>query len=93
MGSLPQKEVILVNRVIAELSEISVEVVSLTFDRTRTILAKPKFLGASIDPENLSSEIRHEGTGKDLHVLLDACHMLKLFRNTLASKGCIVDAD
>ena len=30
---------------------------------------------------------------KKIHVLLDACHMLRLLRNTFAEKGLLVDKD
>ena len=50
-------------------------------------------LGALFDPSNLQPYIKHPVSGKPIHIFLDICHMLKLIRNTLASKGCLYDSD
>lgn len=48
-------------------------------------------LGASFQLNNMSSKFCHPVTGKNIHIFLDACHMLKLLKNTLASKGSFFD--
>lgn len=48
-------------------------------------------LGANINTQNLKNTFPHPATKEDICVIFDVCHMLKLVRNTLASKGSIFD--
>lgn len=46
-----------------------------------------RVLGCNLNgPKNLKTTFKHPTTGHDVVLLLDACHMLKLVRNSFASK-------
>ncbi|CAF2140627.1 unnamed protein product, partial [Rotaria magnacalcarata] len=81
----------LVNESLILLHENGVEVVSLTFDGTSTNIAMANVLGANMNFCSLITKFKHPVSKSDVHILLDACHMLKLIRNCLASKGSFVD--
>lgn len=76
------------------LSEIGAEVVSLTFDGTRSNIKTAELLGAQVwNINKLNCSFKHPSTGKPVSVLLDICHMLKLVRNILGNKGVIYDSN
>ncbi|KAL6445162.1 hypothetical protein ACFW04_002207 [Cataglyphis niger] len=52
-----------------------------------------KKLGASLDIDNLKPFFTHPSTGKNVYIILDPCHMLKLIRNCLAFKDIFMDRD
>ena len=82
----------LVRSCIEKLTDVGVKVVSLTCDGPSCHFTMLKELGASTDLSNLDPSFPNPGNPAErVFVLLDACHMLKLVRNTLASCGIIVD--
>ncbi|KAL6420892.1 hypothetical protein ACFW04_012119 [Cataglyphis niger] len=48
---------------------------------------------ASFDIDNLKPFFTHPSTGKNIYIILDPCHILKLIRNCLAFKGILMDKD
>lgn len=53
-------------------------------------------LGADLfpDPEQFSSSfVNPANCSKNVHIILDACHMIKLIRNSLASVSHLVDIE
>lgn len=64
-------------------------VVSLTFDGNNTNVTIAQYLGANLDPlsENFKPWFTHPVKEHSVYILLDACHMLKLCRNTFACKA------
>lgn len=82
----------LVGKVLEHIHESGILVTSFTFDGAITNLNMARVLGANFeDPNNLRTHFPHPVTGKNVHIFLDPCHMLKLWRNCLASQGTLQD--
>ena len=76
----------LVNECLRRLHAIGVQVTSITCDGPACNLYMFSELGASTKPDNLKCWFPHPSdTNIKIYVLLDACHMLKLMRNTLST--------
>lgn len=76
------------------LNSSGAEIVSLTFDGNASNIAMVKELGASMDFENLKpSFINPADNSKNIKVLLDICHMVKLIRNVFASKQLMYNSN
>ncbi|GBM48387.1 DNA transposase THAP9, partial [Araneus ventricosus] len=91
-GLTAQERANIIQECFKNVHETGIEVVSLTFDGTSTNLSTAQYLGASINASNLVTSFKHPISGNDVHIILDPCHMIKLVRNTLASKGSIFDS-
>ncbi len=84
----------LVKVCIKKLSDVGVDVVSLTCDGPSCHFTMLQQLGACLDIGQLQCYFTHPlDKNKKIYVLLDVCHMLKLVRNTLDSFGTLVDKD
>ena len=84
----------LVKVCIKKLSDVGVNVVSLTCNGTSCHFTMLQELGACLNIENLQCYFVHPlDKNKNIYVLLDVCHMLKLVRNTLGSYGILIDKD
>ena len=85
----------LVNVAIKKLSDVGVEVASLTCDGPSCHFSMVSTLGADLkNPSNLKTHFQHPlDSSKRVHIIFDICHMLKLVRNTLGAGGIIVDKD
>lgn len=70
---------------------MDVEVISLTLDSTSEHFATVKLLGANFDPYNLKPYFLHPINLKNIYVIFDACHMLKLIRNTFGDEKLFID--
>ncbi|GBO03047.1 DNA transposase THAP9 [Araneus ventricosus] len=81
----------LINEALRYIHDTGVDVVSLTFDGTSSNIAAANELGANIAVNNLVNFFPHPVTRNPIYVIFDACHMLKLVRNCLASKGSLHD--
>ncbi|KAL6442304.1 hypothetical protein ACFW04_002513 [Cataglyphis niger] len=66
---------------------------SLSADDAACNLSTFKKLGASLDIDNLKSFFTHPSTGKNVYIILDPYHILKLIRNCLAFKDILMDKD
>lgn len=72
--------------------EANVVVVGLTFDGVASNLHMAKVLGCNFsNPNNITSVFRN--AGHIVHVLPDACHNLKLIRNSFQFFGTLTDID
>ncbi|GBM17658.1 DNA transposase THAP9, partial [Araneus ventricosus] len=71
--------------------DTGVEVTALTFYGTSVNISTANNLGAKIQEKDMKPYFPHPITSEKVFVILDVCHMLKLVRNTLASKGSIVN--
>ena len=84
----------LVKVCIKKLSDVGVDVVSLTCDGPSCHFTMLKQLGACLNIENLRCYFVHPlDKNKKIYVLLDICHMLKLVRNTLGAYNILFDKD
>jgi hypothetical protein len=71
-----------------------VKVVSFTCDGPTSHQAILKLLGAQLLPESLQAYFQHpcDPTAK-IYIFLDACHMIKLVRNTMSDWKFLKDKD
>lgn len=73
------------------LSETGLKIIAMTFDGDPTNMSVCKRLGAKYDDDEpfIFDPIE---TKRKIYIFLDAAHMLKLARNTLANKGVLYDS-
>ena len=85
----------LINIALVKASDACLKLWCVTSDGTMTNISTFKKLGCSFGNtyDSMSPKFQHPITGKDVFVVLDACHMLKLARNTLAFLGTICSSD
>ena len=77
-----------------KLHDIGANVRSLTCDGPSCHFTMIKELGGSIKHDDLRPYFRHPADPEvTVHVFLDACHMLKLFRNCLGECKTLLDQD
>ena len=77
-----------------KLSDVGIKIKSLTCDGPSSHFSMLKSLGAVLDPSNLRPSFPHPSdTDVRVSVILDACHMLKLVRNTFADLKVLRTAD
>lgn len=78
----------LVRKCLEFLHESGVVVTSFKFDGAAANLTMAEELGANFsNPTSLQTSFKHPVTQEDIFILLDACHMVKLVRNCLASQA------
>lgn len=73
--------------------DCGVKIVSFTFDGTSTNLLVGSILGAKLEYPDIQPWFLHPLSNERIHILLDACHMVKLVRNTLGDWKRLQDAD
>ena len=78
---------------IKKLSDVGIDVVSLTCDGPSCHFTMLQQLGACLNIETLQCYFPHSADKNKIYILLDVCHMLKLLRNTLGSYGILIDSD
>ncbi|CAL1295611.1 unnamed protein product [Larinioides sclopetarius] len=83
----------LIRKSLEMIHETGIDVISLTFDGTSVNLSTAHCLGCTFDSQSLKTSFKHPISDKDICVLLDPSHMMKLIRNTLASKGSLFDGN
>ena len=84
----------LVKMCLLKLNDIGVKSVSLTCDGPHTNQAMLKILGANLSNKDMRPYFQHPGDpNQQVYAILDICHMLKPFWNTLAHQSVIVDGD
>ena len=95
VNGLPGKErANIVQQCLIKLHEVGVKVVSVTCDGPCFHFAMMKELGAKIHLPNIVPYFPHPcDSTSSVCVIFDACHMIKLIRNALASLGCIKDCN
>lgn len=81
----------LIKEALCRIHKTGINVISLTFDGTATNIATAHALGANLHPDNIKHFFLHPVTNKEIYIIMDPCHMIKLIRNCLASKGSICD--
>ena len=79
---------------LTKLHEVEVKVVSFTCDGPTTHQAMFKLLGARLSAENLQAYFPHPcDNNQRIYIFLDACHMIKLVRNTMSEWKVLKDGD
>lgn len=72
------------------LNDINAIVKTLTFDGAASNISMMKYLGVDFN-NDMEPKFQHPSTLEDVHIFLDAAHMLKLVRNTLGDLRIIYD--
>ena len=91
---MAKERVNLLQLCIEKLYAVGVLVVSVTFDGCSANFSMACELGASSDVNNMKPTFLHPADpSKQICLVLDACHMLKLMCNTLAEKRVLIDCD
>ncbi|KAH9360454.1 hypothetical protein HPB48_013429 [Haemaphysalis longicornis] len=86
----------LAKQCIEKLASVKAEVISLTFGGALSNFTMARCLGAQlrVDCEQISTSfVNPADNAKNVYVILGACHMIKLIRNSLANVSYIVDAE
>jgi len=78
----------LVTTCLQNLNDTGVIIKSLTFDGAASNISMVKILGANLPTK---PSFKHPNTQEDVHIFLDAAHMLKLVRNTLGDWRTLYD--
>jgi hypothetical protein len=77
-----------------KLFDIRVQVVSVTCDGPTTNFSTLKKMGASFDFNEMKCSFPHPSDSSiQVSVIFDACHLLKLARNTLADYKVLIDSE
>ncbi|KYN27779.1 THAP domain-containing protein 9, partial [Trachymyrmex cornetzi] len=82
----------LIKIVLGSLHKIGAVVVNITMDGCASNISTMNYLGANISAENLISYFMHPISKEKVYLMLDACHMIKLIRNTYDTKRNIHDS-
>ena len=84
----------LVRDCLKKLHEVDVKMVSFTCDGQATHLAILKLLGARLSADNMQAYFPHPcDANVKVYIFLDACHMIKLVRNTWSDWKVLQDED
>ncbi|CAB3982964.1 thap domain-containing 9 [Paramuricea clavata] len=93
-GLTGEEKVNLTKDCLTKLHEVGVKVVSFTYDGPTTHQAMLKLLGARLSADNLQVYFPHPcDNNEKIYVFLDACHMIKLVRNTMSDWKVMKDSD
>ena len=74
---------------LSQIHNTGVIVKTLTFDGAATNMSAVNLLGAKLQWPDIKPFFLHPETKENVYIILDACHMLKLCRNTLGDWGVI----
>lgn len=83
----------LLKEVITAITNIGIVVVNLTFDGLSANLQACVILGSSFALSDFRPYFPNPVNDSRIHVILDACHMMKLWRNTLANVKTLKDGN
>lgn len=76
------------------LHEINAKVISITCAKPTVNFSMIQFLGCKIkDVNNVVIWFKHPHVNYNVYVILDACHVLKLFRNNWANLKILKDGE
>ena len=79
---------------ITKLHEVGVKVVSFTCDGPTSHQSMLKLLGAKLSPDDMQAYFPHPcDPNTKIYIFLDACHMIKLVRNTTSDWRVLYDKD
>ena len=79
---------------LTKLHKVGVKVVSFTCNGPTTHQAMLKLLGARLSADNMQAYFPHPcDSSEKIYIFLDACHMIKLVRNTMSEWKVLKDKD
>lgn len=84
----------LLKQIIKAVSDCEVRITNLTFDGYASNIGMTKILGADLDilSPKFQPYFINPANNEKIYIFLDPCHMLKLLRNTTASRKVIYDS-
>lgn len=83
----------LVKGCLVQLEGTGILVKSLTFDGDASNISMAKLLGADLTFPNTRPYFSNPCNQENIHIILDACHMIKLVRNTLGDWGSLYNGE
>lgn len=84
----------LIKTCLKECYSVGVDIFSITFDGCSSNINAANLLGCNLkDPYNLKTTFKHPSGTYKVAILLDACHMIKLVRNTFEAKRLIYNGN
>lgn len=90
-GLLAEEKAALINKIIIEITQAGGFLINVTFDGYANNFAACRILGASFKLSDLRPYFLNPIDDTKIHITCDACHMIKLVRNCLASEKRISD--
>lgn len=88
-----QKKKEIIESIIEQIIDCGVILSSVSFDGFRPNKKMCELLGAILDIDSPDFKPYFTMKGQRIYIFFDACHMVKLIRNSLAAKGIIFDGD
>ncbi|CAK1602483.1 unnamed protein product [Parnassius mnemosyne] len=77
---------------LSECYQVRVDIVAITFNGCSSNLNAVNLLGCNLNrPGSLKTTFKHPDCDLEMAIMLDACHMIKLVRNTFEAKRLIYD--
>jgi len=93
-GMTGVERVNIVNQALLKLHDVGIIISSVTCDGPSCNFSMMDALGTKFEPPVIKSWFAHPADSSlKVHVILDACHMLKLIRNCLATYGILKDGN
>lgn len=83
----------LLKEVLTKITELNIKVISVIFDGLGTNIAMCKQMGASFELKDFRPYFNFPSNNDKTYIILDASHMIKLVRNTLARNKILYDGD
>lgn len=81
----------LIKEILSRLTEVGVKVINITFDGLASNFTACRLLGAKFANDNLQPIFKNPYDQTKVHIILDACHMLKLIRNRIGTEKTLLD--
>lgn len=84
----------LVQEVIAEITKLGIKVANITFDGLKSNITMCQLLNADVKNEKAEYKTYFENPidKSKVYIMFDPSHMIKLVRNTLGSRGCLLNS-
>lgn len=92
-SSSAEEKATLVRGCLLQLESTGILIKSLTFDGDASNILMANLLGANLSFPGTKPYFINTNNNEKIHVILDACHMIKLVRNTLGDLGTLIDGE
>lgn len=83
------EKALLIDEVVKEVTNLKIRIANIAFDGLQSNITACTILDASFNMLNMKPYILNPINSDKIHILLDACHMLKVARNCIASEKFI----
>lgn len=86
-------KVMLISSILKSLTDIGVNVLTITFDGLSSNISACEILGCSFEKDNMRPHFQNPGNTSTIHIWPDPPHMIKLVRKYLGNHRTIYDKD